>query len=257
MKALSQLINSYSIKYDYKLKSICTSLADHLKIPVFTYYQIDTKGNFCFLSNFPEQAEYYYSEKMYLTNPYLVHPDLLRNGCVLTASTPSAEYLKMMELSQRQFPLNNTFLMVQKSNDVMEGFFFGTRDNNPNFENCYLNNIELLKKFNRYFLQEAAPLIKRIKLDGYNMLNAKGKSFLERSPLLPLSNTDLTAKIFLKSISLLSSREQECLDLFRQGNSAQATAAKLGLSRRTVEHYFESIKNKLNCFSKWDLLNQG
>ena len=40
------------------------------------------------------------------------------------------------------------------------------------------------------------------------------------------------------------------LTIYLEGRSAQSTAAILGLSRRTVEHYFENIKVKLNCRSK-------
>lgn len=256
MKNLQRLINSYSIRYNNKIKHICDPLTDLLNIPFFTYYNIDSEGRYCLLSNYPDECEYYYSEKMYLANPYLIHPDLIRSGYVMTTSTPSQDYLETLSKAQRKFQTNNPFLMIQKSGDLIEGFLFATNNNNPNFSHHYLNHLDLLKKFGRYFLQETESFLKRIRDDRYNLHEAKGDAFLERNPLLPLSNKSPNLENFLKSISHLSPREQECLELFRQGKSAQSTAAKLGLSRRTVEHYFESIKNKLNCHSKWDLLNR-
>ena len=71
---------------------------------------------------------------------------------------------------------------------------------------------------------------------------------------MPLLNKDLKTQQFLKKIFPLTVREHQCLDLFKQGRSVQATAAILDLSQRTVEHYFENIKEKLGCQSKMELL---
>ena len=66
---------------------------------------------------------------------------------------------------------------------------------------------------------------------------------------------NIKIKKVLKEIYGLSPQEQRCLELFKKGHSAQATAVIMGLSRRTIETYFNIIKEKLNCNSKWDLLN--
>ncbi len=257
MNSLPDLIKRYSIRHDRKIAAICKPLEEYLKIPVFTYYRIESDGRFSFLSNFPEQSDFYYSEKLYQINPYLTHPKLMRAGAVVLDSTPLTEYQEEdILLSESKFHLHNTFLILEKFGDSVEGFFFGTRKHSPAFANYYLNNLDLLKKFGRHFIQETKPLLQDMLLDEYNLHLAKGAAFLERDITLPLSSKNPKNSQFLKTISPLSAREQECLELFKQGNSAQATAAILCLSRRTVEHYFESIKNKLNCYSKWDLLNQ-
>ncbi|MFV0340601.1 MAG: helix-turn-helix transcriptional regulator [Parachlamydiaceae bacterium] len=257
MNNLNDLVNPFSGKYDRKIKEICRPLNDCLKIPYFAYYQFDAQGNFCYLTNCVEPADFYYSEKFYLSNPFFVHPDLLRTGSVITTTIQSEEYLHTLEASQRKYQFTTAFLMVEKNEGIVEGFLFGTKSKDPRFENCYFSNIDLLKKFNRYFVQAAAPIIRKMKEEPFNIHQARGNAFLQRDPLLPLSSFDPNVESFLKAISPLSPREMECLDLFRKGHSAQATAAKMGLSRRTVEHYFESIKEKLECNSKWDLLSKG
>lgn len=257
MTIFCEIIIKHTVKYDYKIKSICDPLVNLLNIPFFTYYQIDATGKFVILSNFAEQCDFYYSEKMYLTNPYLTHPHLMSSGYVLTETTPDAEYLRKLETSLHKFCVGNTFLIAQRNGDVIDCFYFGAQNKHSDYFHHYLNNLELLKKFGRYFIKEAEPLIKRMQSDHYSLLDAKGKAFLERDEKLPLSSKNSKANDFLKAISPLSPREQRCLELFCQGHSAQSTAAKLGLSRRTVEHYFESIKRKLDCHSKWDLLNRG
>lgn len=53
----------------------------------------------------------------------------------------------------------------------------------------------------------------------------------------------------------LTKREIECLELIDKGMTAKRVAEKLNLSKRTIEGYFENIKNKLGVRSKYDLIN--
>lgn len=111
-----------------------------------------------------------------------------------------------------------------------------------------------IQNFIGYFKSEARSLIEGMKRDGFNLLKAKNNRFLESDQAWPLSSEEIKTKQFLKAISPLTFREQQCLNLFKQGHTAQSTAAILKLSQRTIEHYFDNIKNKLNCHSKRELL---
>lgn len=55
----------------------------------------------------------------------------------------------------------------------------------------------------------------------------------------------------------LSNREIECLELLINGNTAKMIAAKLNLSVRTIEHYLDNIKTKLNVTSKYQLIDKA
>ena len=52
----------------------------------------------------------------------------------------------------------------------------------------------------------------------------------------------------------LTPREQTCIALMAQGLQDKEIAAKLGISRRTVETYFNSSKEKLNVDSRAELI---
>lgn len=58
---------------------------------------------------------------------------------------------------------------------------------------------------------------------------------------------------YLQNASLLSLRERQCLKCLLEGKTAKETASELNISYRTVESYFENIKDKLNCYSKREL----
>lgn len=57
-----------------------------------------------------------------------------------------------------------------------------------------------------------------------------------------------------KCINMLSKRQNECLYLLAHGMTIKEIAKKIGLSPRTIEHYLEVIKTKLNCTSRSDLI---
>ncbi|MBA2369055.1 MAG: helix-turn-helix transcriptional regulator [Candidatus Protochlamydia sp.] len=257
MNELHQIVERYTVRYDKKIQNVTSLLKIHFNIFSYTYFKIDKLGGFVTLSNNPSQLDFYYSEQYYLNNPYLVDPDLLRSGSVLTATTQNKTYLDSINTSLNHFQMDNTFLMLERNEGQAEGFLFATKATTNQTTDVYLNNFENLKKFNRFFLVEMAPLLSKMSEDGFNMKQAKGTKFSVRNAGLPLAYADPISQDFLKKLSPLSSQEERCLDLFRRGNSAQATASIMGLSRRTVEHYFENIKNKLGCHSKWDLLLLG
>lgn len=69
-----------------------------------------------------------------------------------------------------------------------------------------------------------------------------------------LSNNVKEMDNCLKQASLLSKKEKECLKYFLEGKTAKETALCMQISFRTIEYYFENIKNKLTCYRKRDLL---
>lgn len=54
----------------------------------------------------------------------------------------------------------------------------------------------------------------------------------------------------------LTLKQQECLHYLAKGMTMKQIARELNISHRTVEHRIESIKYKLNCYSKLELLKK-
>ena len=52
-----------------------------------------------------------------------------------------------------------------------------------------------------------------------------------------------------------SKREAECMVYLLKGKSIKAVAKRLNLSPRTVEYYIENMKKKLDCKTKFDLID--
>lgn len=60
---------------------------------------------------------------------------------------------------------------------------------------------------------------------------------------------------YIEKVPLLSSRERQCLRCLLEGKTAKETALIYKLSPRTIESYFEKIKQKLKCTNKRDLFS--
>jgi len=251
-KDFNHLVRKYTIKHERTLKRLSLPLAD-LNISYLGYAILKLDGSFCNVNTFPAFFEHYYGEEMYKSQPYFSHPDLFHSGYTLTQATVNPFFQKLCE---DRYEINYALCKLQKHRDHMELFFFHPPINSS--KNClkYLQNIHLLEKFATYFRHEAKAIITSAMDEGYNMLKARGPAFYKSSPKLKLLSNVLKTQQFLKAVSPLTAREQQCLDLFKQGRSAQATAAILDLSQRTVEHYFDNIKIKLGCYSKRELLEK-
>lgn len=247
MEDLHKMIQNYTIRHDRKIKQICAPLRVCFGITAYSHYTIDREGNFTFLSDYPEQVDFYFGQRLYESFPFFVHPDFMQPGCLLTETTPDPDYREVID---KRFHLRELFLIVEKKLDLLHISIFS---NNKNPLNNILSKYELLKKFNSYFYKEATPLMNKMRADHYNLARAKGKSFFERPSEWCLQDQQLSR--FLKQISPLTRREHQCLELYQSGYTAKETAKFLGLSHRTVEQHFENIKNKLNLYSKREVLN--
>lgn len=242
-----------SIKYDKKIKTVCAPLLNCFNINVFTYFYIGADGHFLTLCNNSELIEHYYTQDLFLKNPYLVNPNLLSTGATLVSSTKDPEFLPQEEEFFLHFSIYNPLLILEKNEEGVEGFFFAL-DEDRKID--YLQYFDQLKKFTKFFTEESKGIIRKSKEQGHNLVKLKGDLFYSRESSLPLSHINSSTTQFLQQIYPLTRREYQCLELYKQGHSAQATASILGLSQRTIEHYFESIKDKLNCYHKRDLLSR-
>ena len=67
------------------------------------------------------------------------------------------------------------------------------------------------------------------------------------------------AAIFISESSLIPITKQQtaCLKYLAMGLTHKQIARELGLSQKTVEHYLDAVKTKLNCSSRADLIMQA
>ncbi|MBA3239011.1 MAG: helix-turn-helix transcriptional regulator [Parachlamydiaceae bacterium] len=153
-------------------------------------------------------------------------------------------------------------ILIQKHEDSVEFFGFTGNKKTSSLENIYLNHPQILKSFAIHFKKELGPILTGMENDADSLVSLKGEDFFCDQLICPeiTSSTrlayyrDLGMKCEAEKLGLLSARERQCLKLLIQDKSAKETGAILCLSSRTVESYFENIKNKLSCWNKQEIL---
>lgn len=261
----------YTIKYNHKMQKMYTVLKEHFNINYFYYQILSSDGKCSIITCDPKYAEFYLANKCYLADPFLRHPSNFNEGTVFWSSMTQPCEEKLRDTMREHFNVDHGIELIQKSDNPnydYEFFGFTAPTHHKEITNIFVNEIDLFRKFCHYFRAEMSQILRKMQENPVNMGELKGEKFFEINPVgfrLPTERrTDLEQNFLSTTHSLingkpelllpLSQRERECLALYVQGKSAAGTAEILGLSYRTIEHYIESIKNKLNCDKKSDIL---
>ena len=225
-----------------ELLEVCRHFFMQSKLQHFYYACFDlNKEEISIVTTLPDFNKYAFA-----TGNVPVGPELETGVRYLPASQHS---LNRVELGRR-FNIANALEIVHNDGfGKIELFGFGTKVGQVDTVNYYLNNLSALQQFGLEFKDQAKDLINfvaksPILIPGHNRL-IKEPAMVRRSAR---SKNDLNINVNL------SKRETDVLSMLYQGLSAKATAQRLNLSPRTVEHYLENLKNKLGLTRKSELL---
>lgn len=209
-------------------------------ITYFSYMKSDLQGGRVYLYSHRDVLESYLRNEYYLRGNKESAPINYQKQIVLWSTLPNQhEY----DANVRVRGIDHGMFMFEPGEDSLEAFAFAADSKNERIINTYLTKLDYLKNFTSSFKENAASLITKA----------------EKSKIiLPFHNSKInfihndTPRIDCRK-SRLSSQQRKCLLYLTQGLTIKGIAAKLKLSPRTVEHYLEAIKIKLNCCNKAEL----
>lgn len=263
MFSWQEIVQNYIIKYSNQIGKVTKPLQEHFGIKYFTYHRIDNEGKYTVLVNSPEWAEHYVSKEIYFMDPYLRHPSVYESGISLVDSHGSEEFQdQILKAGKKILSVDMGATLIQKSKDHVEFFGFAGNKETSCLESLYLNHPKLLHSFAAHFKQQLGDILALMEKEAGSLLHLKGKDFLCDQPISTNVSAatrlsyykDIGMKCEAEKAEKLSVRERECLHLLLEDKSAKEIAARLGLSSRTVEFYFENIKGKLSCWSKQEVI---
>lgn len=264
MLSWKEIVQKYIIKHSNKIKKVTQPLHDRFGVAYFTYHKIDKNGNYTVLVDRPDWAEHYVSEQFFREDPFLRHPDVYRSGFCILGTHGSKKYKESVIKDGKEiFNMDLGIVQIEKNADCVEFFGFAANTEKSSLHQVYLNQPSLLKLFAGHFKKELGSILNIMEEEGSPLIDLKGTDFLCDLPIHPdvLSDSHLAYLIDLgfesevKKAKALSVRERECMKLLVAGKSAKETGILLDLSPRTVEFYFENIKNKLCCSAKYELFS--
>jgi DNA-binding CsgD family transcriptional regulator len=121
----------------------------------------------------------------------------------------------------------------------------------------FVQEIPLLKLFIKNFQKELLPSFAVLKDNEVDIGAILGPKF-NKLEIIPPDHRDALVKQFgIELPNPLTLREQEVMKELLYGYSASQIGDTLFLSKRTVEHHLERIKDKLNVISKSDLIQKA
>lgn len=124
--------------------------------------------------------------------------------------------------------------------------------------NLFVQEAALFEIFMDHFTSQINKRLLKLLEEGITLADIKNLSnrpSLEKERNADLKKKELVASSNWKNLLKLSKREKECLLYLQNGYTYQGIGEKLNLSERTVEHYIESVKNKLNIDTRPELYN--
>ncbi len=156
-----------------------------------------------------------------------------------------------------RFGIAHTLFYIKKNKDDVDVFVIGGDIDNKSVISNYINHAQYIEKFILHFAEVTSALMFKAKNHAFKY-GLQAFPNMELNLQLAMQFPNLVNDIIIpedfsvekKQLLSLSPREIQCLMSASELNTAKETAKKLGLSYRTVEAYFESIKTKLNCTSK-------
>ncbi len=231
-------------------------------INYITFMRNYTNGYQIYLSNIVGWVEDYYSNQLY--RQFISNPPNDYKSC--SVIWPKDKNLLVFDLAKERYNSDHGVTYIKTRKNYTDYYFFSTTQDNPSIINFYLNHGDILERFIVYFEDRAEALIKKaeeekVKLPAKKIVEANQSDinpyFDDKDRLRAIREMPIR-KYRLKSDEYygakLSRQEVTCIINYVNRYTAEETGLKMNISRRTVETYFQSIKVKLGCDRKEDII---
>lgn len=251
----------YPLRKHHKLcdqiRPLINPLVDAFGISHFCYFFVTQEGASACLGSHPAWVEHYLYNDLFLYNPFLKTPQLIPEGVFFTKSIKNSAYLETKKQA-KTFGIEDSIVLTSKKDGKLQGFSFGLNPHEKNYA-LFVNELPLLKRFCFEFERKAEKPLQELASDPIDIRAFLGNAFYKSEDQFHLGKekrANFLAQLKV-SVPVLSKREKECLSLHLRGETAKRIADSLKLSHRTVESYLETIKYKLDCHQKPDLLKKA
>ena len=264
---IKRLLNFYSSSFYEKYRKLAEPLNQCFGLDALFYSMTTPDGYFFQIGNLADPAHHYFSNQFYKHNPFICHPDNYNhNQIIITMDYPHKTYHDIQHKMQERFGVGDTLVLYKKFEDSAHIFMPTSTNPKVPLNTIYLNNLSALNHFADYFVKEWRQYLIKMEPYMFNLEKHMGAKFFKSIQSKPTLTETAQREKFLRQIGVLdnqrcdvkslSSREKDCIEEFLKGKSAAQIALALNLGRRTVEHYMDNIKMKLDCNSKSELFER-
>tara|TARA_A100000171_G_C2131717_1_gene147207 strand:- start:506 stop:1342 length:837 start_codon:yes stop_codon:yes gene_type:complete len=255
----------FNLGFSSKLKELCTPLFSDYGVKGLCYLRFFFDGRILRLGTIREWTQLYFKDKLYNSKfgdySQILKMEKNKEFLVFQTGEPLDKY------SQILFDLGiwNSCGVYRKLFDSVEALYIAGDKSNFNVFDLFLNKMDfinyiflLIKSESKEFYSDEKKLIKStVTLEDIFHKNDFKNHDKTLKKFEEFSNAKMnTYPINTKSGDLfLSKREYQTLQILSEGKTAKQIGQALGISPRTIETYINTIKMKLGCYSKTDLIH--
>lgn len=254
MNALYDITKRVTCKYSNQIKKACLPLQESFQLSDVWYFKTLNSGYGSYFSSHPEWSEFFASQDFFLNFPLIKHPTALESGVFLFNDLNDENFSKISSLAQEKFQIHHSLAILQRTPDGIEGFGVSANSSQGPHLTSLINELPLLTAYFKKFKETYPSLFSKMEENLIDFESLIGPSFLEGKKQSPFKKESIFK--FLE-IDQLTDRECEVLYLLSKGQSAPSIGKSLFLSKRTIEHYIEKLKLKLDCSSKQELIEKA
>lgn len=251
MNRFLQLSNNFDLAVD-SVRRLSKNLCEPLGITTFGYVRIYNNGMISWVTTNPDQDRFLLESDALNQHPQVDTKPALKEGCYLdnyNHAFPGSE--QFYKERAKRFKMDHGMIVVRHQKDYVETCCFSGLSTIRPLYPLFMNEQGIFRAFMDHFIDQLDSRLRNILLQCVPLSSLKDKFGKAQS-----SNLDRKALLETcgwKNLLTLSRRETECLLLLRKGHTYQGIGQVLGLSERTVEHYLNSVKNKLGLESRAEL----
>lgn len=251
----SQLYRNFDLSVD-RVRNLTKNFCQQLAITVFGYVRIYDSGTVSWVTTCPDQDRFLVESDELSRNPLVNDRSLLKEGLYLdiyNRQFPGCE--EFYRERAKFFQMDHGMVLVRHQNDYIETCCFSGLSAKRSLYQLFMNEQALFKTFMEHFTSKLDPRLLEVLSQGILLNDLKDEhNLLDEDALYFSGDRAILLEVCgWKNLLTLSKREKQCLVLLKGGHTYHAIGLALGLSERTIEHYLESIKNKLNLETRTEL----
>lgn len=256
MSPFESLTELITCRFHKKIKKACAPLFDYFNLSDFWYYRITNSGHTTYLASHDTWSEFFAEEKFYLNFPLLRHPQYFEDGPNLLLSLRDEPFSRVSTAAKEKFGIHHCLALINKVPEGVEGFGFSSSFPDELQKAILLKELPLLRLFIKKFREENRFLLSLLEDNQIDVAELIGPTFYEKV----VSPESAEKQELLKNLGIgapCSPREIDVMKLLLKGYSASQIGKEIFLSKRTIEHHVERMKDKFGCDSKAELIQKA
>ncbi len=233
--------NHISLLITNHVNELCAPLFNNSEISYFHYAKMYDDGRVSVLVTNPYYHSHFWERKYNEDFFPNYKPGIFFNEPCAT---------KGLEDARNYFNIDHMMMLLSRQADHYEVFGFATHTVNDKIISFYMYNLDSLLKFGDFFKENANRLITEIDNNPLISNGYKPNRIVSDESRLKFDNFSQADYLQID----LTDRQIDCIRNLIKGMTMKKIAKIMNLSPKTIEHYFQIIRKKLNCRSRSELI---